>query len=1411
MSQKFKFSLLLKLGFFVSYYFFAIQATYANEIPAFSSQYTSEIKLNGVAIEGKHPIVQNRDGSIFFPAKELWIGAYLSPEWDKQNKIITFSQVGTKLTIDINKKTLQINGRLRQLEPSDAVVYKDYILVSDRLMALIFKMEIKFDAGQQVLNITTRKPTPRDFLLAEIRRSKANARANKEIEESIINANGEYLQWSTTQADTAYVWEETTASKNAKKAAGAEKLEQKPLLVQAPVVKPEPTPPPVKKIEPVTAKIVGTTKPGEAQPAQYSKSIELVAKPTPVTSIKVPATPLNKVEINTEVQQKIDKKPEASELASAISKAIADKTPADSKASTPTAANANDKKADPKKEEKKTEPQKVEPIDANYVAAIKYNGTTIDDFHEVYQKKSGRVFYPADVVLQTAEATVEGNSQRLVLTAENLQMKLIIDSDAKTLTINNETRPLTEEDAFITNETVLVSDELMSKVFQFDTKFSPATQELYIRSRRPMPRDLRLAREKRWDRLDAPGELTTPLIVQDDKYVLFGNPQTDVSLTWDRNPEGKQSANYNVNVVSELAGLTQQLLLSGGLDNALNAATWRAGRTSGRGQVFGIEKLYDVAMGDVSGLRTPLVGDAGSGRGIRYQYAPLGRATNFDKTVIEGSAQPGWDAELYFAGNLVDFQKVSKEGRYLFKNVPLNYGDNNIRVVLYGPQGQTQDQVFREQIGGNMVPVGEIYSSGYILQSDKPVFDLSARNAAAKAAASNTPAKTTSNADGRDPFSLDTETSTTNPTKESFLIMGSRVDYGLSNRLTVGLFAAKSIYTPQNAVAFDDNLKPIVAGSELDTYYGLELRPSLGQYALETGLTARSGGGQAAYLRFAIPIFGTTLSVTHDHYGLKYLSKDNGNGSLASRSTLGVAIPLGAPGSELGAINLGLDLGMQRNETNLLKSSIGYGHRIGTVFFNHQIDVQTKDTPGADLSHSGMYRLKATYRQDFWDVRGELRADLFGQGIQSISVAGQYRPDEFNSLNANLTLSPNGVYSIGAGVSKNFSYGNVAFNVGYGDKKWSVAAAVSFSLGYTGSRGLNITSRQRSTMGMADIHIYEDVDADGVFTEGVDKPIPEAGITLNQQAVEGKATDKNGMLGLDELPVFSPSVVAVGLGQVSDGFLVPMYPRIQMWPRPGNAIKVNYPLTEAGEIAGYLRMQVPPITAVGPKVELTTMSDKDNKKDKTEDSSKTKDVAKQNPVNTEQTKTTSTDKTAVDTKIAVPPSAVKTGTAQTTAVELSNRPADPKASGASFVGGKTILVNGVRERTLSTMRLQIYRPDGKLHGEVRSLSDGYFIFDTVYPGKWTLKVAPNQIYYGTPLEPVEQVVELTSDARTKNDILIFYKSDGVYDATRSAQKTPEKPTEKDKSKETENSKATLENKNKDGNNDNKQIPEKKSE
>ena len=78
---------------------------FAQGIPANSNLYNSEIKLNGVAIDGKHQIVQNRDGALFFPAKELWRASYQSLEWDNENKVISFVQPGAKLTIDLGKKT----------------------------------------------------------------------------------------------------------------------------------------------------------------------------------------------------------------------------------------------------------------------------------------------------------------------------------------------------------------------------------------------------------------------------------------------------------------------------------------------------------------------------------------------------------------------------------------------------------------------------------------------------------------------------------------------------------------------------------------------------------------------------------------------------------------------------------------------------------------------------------------------------------------------------------------------------------------------------------------------------------------------------------------------------------------------------------------------------------------------------------------------------------------------------------------------------------------------------------------------------------------------------------------------------------------------------------------------------------
>ena len=97
-------------------------------------------------------------------------------------------------------------------------------------------------------------------------------------------------------------------------------------------------------------------------------------------------------------------------------------------------------------------------------------------------------------------------------------------------------------------------------------------------------------------------------------------------------------------------------------------------------------------FGDVEGFDSSLTGSSSAGRGAVLTNRPLTARTAFDRTRIEGDLPTGWEAELYRNGELLGFAKSDSSQRYVFDDVQLLYGDNRIRVVLYGPQGQIRER-----------------------------------------------------------------------------------------------------------------------------------------------------------------------------------------------------------------------------------------------------------------------------------------------------------------------------------------------------------------------------------------------------------------------------------------------------------------------------------------------------------------------------------------------------------------------------------------------------------------------------------------------------------------------------------------------------------------------------------------------
>src|SRR5690242_11807771 len=113
---------------------------------------------------------------------------------------------------------------------------------------------------------------------------------------------------------------------------------------------------------------------------------------------------------------------------------------------------------------------------------------------------------------------------------------------------------------------------------------------------------------------------------------------------------------------------------------------------------------------DASIVRQLRLGDALSSgpsprpmRGISIGNEPYLRLTDFGTTEFMGSVPAGWLVEAYRGGELIAFDSSNAAGQFGLQ-LPVDYGDNAVDFVAYGPFGETRtfNRVYR--IPGGLLP-----------------------------------------------------------------------------------------------------------------------------------------------------------------------------------------------------------------------------------------------------------------------------------------------------------------------------------------------------------------------------------------------------------------------------------------------------------------------------------------------------------------------------------------------------------------------------------------------------------------------------------------------------------------------------------------------------------------------------------
>jgi hypothetical protein len=245
------------------------------------------------------------------------------------------------------------------------------------------------------------------------------------------------------------------------------------------------------------------------------------------------------------------------------------------------------------------------------------------------------------------------------------------------------------------------------------------SQRLLIEARASLPVLMRLAREERQARL-RPETLRPdfPLLARPDAAVRLWS--ADMAGALALGAQGRQLSG-SVLASGEVFGLAARLSLAATSDGRITPgfALTEARDTPG---LLGPLGARSLAIGDIAAPAQPLIADSLSGRGLVVSSRAPWKADLLDMITLSGPLPQGWEAELWHEERLVAVvREADAAGNWLFGDVPLRIGQNRWVVRLYGPNGESESQVFTRLVGTEMNGDNEIGYSFGVIDGGKPL------------------------------------------------------------------------------------------------------------------------------------------------------------------------------------------------------------------------------------------------------------------------------------------------------------------------------------------------------------------------------------------------------------------------------------------------------------------------------------------------------------------------------------------------------------------------------------------------------------------------------------------------------------------------------------------------------------------
>ncbi len=716
--------------------------------------------------------------------------------------------------------------------------------------------------------------------------------------------------------------------------------------------------------------------------------------------------------------------------------------------------------------------------------------------------------------------------------------------DLKTRTARDGPRdvPLAADDIALSANEIYVKASLLQRMLPLKLEISSEALSINIVALEQLPIQGRQQRTARIGSLGVgdPTSMATETLLVERPYGLFSLPGADVQLAvGGQSEDPKFPTRYDVRAASDL--LYGNLQAYVGSDESGRPSSARAvwERQSMRGGLLGPLRARVVSIGDVYTPSLSLGPRGVGGRGFAFSTVPLDETNIFNRVDMRGELPIGYDVELYINDVLRSGQSTPAEGRYEFLNVPLSPGINVVRIVTYGPRGERTEQTRIVNVGGGLLPKGKATLEFGVVQQERPVV-VFARPGASLAEA-----------------------------PEGYRAVAN-VNYGLTPYLTLSGGAA---------------VLPL-GRDKYRTVYNAGIRTSLFGFATQIDAAADERGSYGGFIGLAGDVAGASVVMRHAEFRGGFLD-ENGPGFEFTRPTRRRS-EISADGSlELAGRLVPVSGRIARYEysddTVIYLGSLRGSTTLGSFLLSSGFEYERTQGRNTSFERLTGYFAGSTFRDYAWQLRATLDFDVLPElAARTLAVT------------ADRDITPTWALRIGVGQPLDdlegtnltlasihrLALGDLAIEGQYNnaDRSWRLGAQLSFGLNYNpADGGYQMTRTGPGSGGSVLFQAFMDDNGNGVFDTG-EAPVKDVVLESGGQRV---STAANGSAFVSGVGAGPTARMTVNLEQVENPSVKTPPTTMDLRPRPGRTLKVDFPMQPTGDVLVKLSLRRPDGQTVG--------------------------------------------------------------------------------------------------------------------------------------------------------------------------------------------------------------------------------------